>query len=324
MCGIIGASLPDAINPNVVKALLLMAQERGDHATGIGTKDEVIKSAKSAREFIVDLEVPKTNTIVGHTRFATVGSRYMDDNAHPFVYGKNVVTHNGGISNWKDIEKSSLGVKFTVDSQAAAYLINKYNFKSVPKKMKGSFALAWINGEDLNLYRHTNPIYIGKYNGGIVYGSNERYLEIVGASEIQPLPEHVHNVYRNGKLVSSNEVEGPEAVVYKTTYTAQADRTKPFYEETNSAGVLTRGYTYPVYPTHATHPVYISGTYYRWWYDTIAEDGKLLVLCQLDDYYYETYEIDLNSIRNLKWLEKEHHILFNRLNLSPRKIKLLN
>jgi glucosamine 6-phosphate synthetase-like amidotransferase/phosphosugar isomerase protein len=226
MCGIIGYSTPKPINPAIIKALLLMAQNRGGDATGIASHDKVIKKAVTARKFIESLDVPETTTLIGHTRLGTVGSKVLDENAHPFKYGDIVGAHNGGISNYYDIGKK-YEVSFNVDSMAAFYLINRNGFEKALPELKGSFALSWIDKEqNLNLYRHSNPIYIGEYREGIVFGSEERYLQVIGANSIFSIPEHTLFVFKDGALLKREDVPYNEV---KQTHTAHQSSKRANY-----------------------------------------------------------------------------------------------
>lgn len=205
MCGIVGITSSKKINPVVMKALLLMAQSRGTDAAGVATIDTIIKKAVPARSLIRELKIPETNTIIGHTRAATVGAKEKDSNAHPFRYGKIVGAHNGGIGSYLEIAKK-YETTFEVDSMAAFYLIDKIGLDEALKELSGGFALSWIDEEEkLHLYRHANPIFIGEYEDGVLYGSDEKYLQTIGASSIRSVPEHTELVYKDGILLEQRE-----------------------------------------------------------------------------------------------------------------------
>lgn len=324
MCGIVGMSMPENINPITMKALLLMAQARGSDATGIATPEKTIKQAVTAREFIAKVLIPETKNIIGHTRAGIVGDKTKDRNAHPFTYGEVTGTHNGYISNY-EILGTENDKTFEVDSEAIFYLIDKVGITNTPKQLNGSYAVAYFQNEKLHLYRKINPIFVGSLNGGIVYGSTSQYLEVVGANSIEEIPEETLYVFKDGKLLKTKEIEAK-----KYTHSSYQDNSNKSGQNygilttyTMDNGVEVTGRAYLYRSTYASVPEVIGGVTYSHWYDTIRTNIMYFSI-KVADNYFETYRVDLNKIKHLTWLENEHYMFYNRLNLNKTKIKLLN
>jgi glucosamine--fructose-6-phosphate aminotransferase (isomerizing) len=124
----------------------------------------------------------KSSMGFAHTRWATHGSKTIN-NAHPHIsyYRNTIVIHNGIINNYKMIKTFliSKGFKFysETDSEVIANLIEYYylydndcknNFEkcifNLNKNLEGTWALAIINTNDKeNIYitRHGSPLVLG-------------------------------------------------------------------------------------------------------------------------------------------------------------------
>lgn len=159
------------IREGIVRGLALVMQERGTHSTGIACVNgrnnvEIAKKALTASDFIKQPEFKKllsknNRILIGHTRLATVGAR-TDENSHPFHIGSIVGCHNGRVSDYATVYPEA-----TVDSEAIFYTLNKHknNVKSSFKKLRGMFAVTWLNQYDLeNLFFmvNGNPLFLIK------------------------------------------------------------------------------------------------------------------------------------------------------------------
>ncbi len=95
--------------------LLLLSEERGPYATGIGWLDssggyDVLKQPVRATESVKDKAYSRFLTgvscdvtwLIGHTRWPTRGSVHDPANNHPLV-GSLLLTHNGHVSNASEL-----------------------------------------------------------------------------------------------------------------------------------------------------------------------------------------------------------------------------
>jgi predicted glutamine amidotransferase len=168
MCGIVGIAgnlLP--LDKSIFLELLHADVVRGKHATGMiqvkGNFNSVdhFKLAYPAPLF---LELPAVqqellgflnNTVaVGHNRHATKGASGEHKNAHPFKHGNITLVHNGSLTSWLNITPT--GESYTVDSEAICRAMEFEGAESVIPKLRGAFALVWVDSEDgtLNFVRN--------------------------------------------------------------------------------------------------------------------------------------------------------------------------
>lgn len=232
MCGIVGYAGVEPANKTEIQRLIMMSGTRGEHSTGYSADNVIVKEAISPRDFIKKHEIPETNRIIAHTRYATVGAKTMQ-NAHPYQFGDIIGTHNGSLStvNFSDLKRNE-NVTFEVDSQMIYYLIYKYGLDEALPKMEGLFALAWynINNQDLHLYRaHDRPLFIGWKGENLYYGSIEKYLVAIGCVGIKELKEFTEYVYSNGVLterfVNKKPRKKPKDFEYYGSYGSYGSRT---------------------------------------------------------------------------------------------------
>lgn len=200
MCGIAGFSLSPNANVNskrLARSLLLSIENRGFDATGFAYLDstgafQVHKKDVAASDFVKKrLCLPrKARTAIMHTRFATQGDPFWNDNNHPIATGTVVGVHNGHISNddalFRDVEEL-LGLKDirigSVDSEAAFAVLGWTNepVTDVLEALHGTAALAWLdvrtaNPETLHLARvSSSPLIVGEtYDGSVIFASTQQ------------------------------------------------------------------------------------------------------------------------------------------------------
>lgn len=175
MCGLYGSITSKKLTEDqykvrnrILDSLAIVNESRGDQSTGIasitGTEYEIFKNTKKASDFIElkkykNLMGKNADIIIGHTRLATTG-HISKKNAHPFVKGNIIGSHNGIITNHAELDKTAM-----VDSEAIFTVLNRKNnnFKKALPKIEGSFALSWYNLNEpgmVYLALHDNPIAI--------------------------------------------------------------------------------------------------------------------------------------------------------------------
>lgn len=203
MCGICGFTGKGNNIKRITafKALLVANQSRGDDSTGIYLHDSqlVHKKAIDAVKFVPTLNnelLATQQTIIGHTRLATTG-KVSDDNSHPFTFGNITGIHNGMVQNYFAVYPDA-----TVDSESIFYQLNKSgnNYKKALKKLSGSFAIAWLQHGNENLYlvRQDNPLSVAIVDNTLFFNS-----------EYYPLISILYAVY--GNVDKAYELE-PEQV----------------------------------------------------------------------------------------------------------------
>lgn len=233
ICGIAGfsrnrttTSIPNGRRFAV--ALLKTIESRGKHATGVGWWDRntdipwYSKNPGPARHVAETLALPKTGitTLIGHTRYLTLGSAQDNDNNHPVVANHIVCTHNGRVENHNDLI-SLAGMKDErvgiVDSWALPALLSKQEElgASHPTELlelvEGVASLAWLDSSEpdvLHLARcSTRPLTIGwTRKGDLVYSStkttlaNAAKLAHIRVEDVMDVPEGVYVRVVNGEF----------------------------------------------------------------------------------------------------------------------------
>ena len=189
MCGIVGyTGKSEALTP-VIEGLRRL-EYRGYDSAGIAlikNKGEALWVEKRAGK-LGNLEkelgnVPKSNSGIGHTRWATHGGP-TDKNAHPHLdnEGKLAVIHNGIIENYVELrtELEKRGHKFTseTDTESVAHLLSDARkahkgdlaaaMRDVCKQLRGSFTLLAIHSDEPDRIvgaRRNSPLVVGVGNG---------------------------------------------------------------------------------------------------------------------------------------------------------------
>ena len=202
MCGIVGIYTRNKATETHLKwfkTLLLVDQLRGEHATGIAKIDthtgaiNVHKKAMSAVEYLsnkenvefIDKYVDRGNLYIGHNRYATMGNKADDKNAHPFTYKHITMVHNGTVDRWvmKDLEGF---VDLDVDSEMVCRTIANLGIEEAVKKFSGAFSLVWWDDAEksLNFLRNDKrPMSICHYDGTMMWASEEAFLGLILSRE---------------------------------------------------------------------------------------------------------------------------------------------
>ena len=183
MCGIVGITGVQGAAGAVYKRLKLL-EYRGYDSAGIASLSEgnFYLCKRRGRVYSLASEVKHLhgNTAIGHTRWATHG-KPSDENAHPHIFGKFAVVHNGIIENYADLkEKYFCGVGFNseTDSEVIVRLLDKFydgdilsTIKRTVNLLVGSYALVVMcrDFEGIIVTKNKNPAIVG-------YGENANFV----------------------------------------------------------------------------------------------------------------------------------------------------
>ena len=185
MCGIVGAVGINNPRDYALKGLKML-EYRGYDSAGVGFLDQGIKIYKDvgSPEHLGDIlptEI-KTDTIIGHTRWATHGMP-SKENSHPHISAqrKIALVHNGVIENAHDIKVflKEKGYSFysKTDTELVVNLLEYYYFEykdmiqaliKVRSILDGSYALVIVSEDHpgtLFMLKKGSPLLIGKGNG---------------------------------------------------------------------------------------------------------------------------------------------------------------
>tara|TARA_X000001382_G_C3156629_1_gene174779 strand:- start:279 stop:1199 length:921 start_codon:yes stop_codon:yes gene_type:complete len=216
MCGLAGIVLKQesrAVNQTALaidgfRKMLVSAESRGHHSTGFAVIDAssefyIHKAPRSASEFVnkadtlsaLELVDSETSVIMGHTRYGTKGSRYINANNHPIRTQTVIGTHNGSVQNDDELfDKFDMNRFAEVDSEVLFRLfatssgISDFIKNRLPI-VRGRVSMVWADTENpdiVYLYKGNNPLecaYSPEYRA-IFYGSTK---EIVDSSKVSDL-----------------------------------------------------------------------------------------------------------------------------------------
>lgn len=176
MCGIVGTASTEGMSArsdrySFMKIGIDIDSWRGWESTGIALVGKeakaaplVYKRAVNGRDFIqlkkvesLLNDIEKFPVVIGHNRAATTGrGNIVDDNAHPFQYGKITLVHNGHIRNCHDLKGASQGANCPVDSAQVAWAMDANGEMETLQACDGGFCFVWWNSENetLNIARN--------------------------------------------------------------------------------------------------------------------------------------------------------------------------
>ncbi len=187
MCGIIGATGPEAVLPLLLDGLGRL-EYRGYDSAGVALQDGGqlwrARAAVGTKSLVELAEMTSSapdgaRAGIGHTRWATHG-RPTDGNAHPHLdcTGRLAVVHNGIIENYLELgeELVSSGHELVseTDTEVLAHLIEAEiatgvglaaALSSCLARVRGSFSVAAIHTDDPELIvaaRRVSPLIVGR------------------------------------------------------------------------------------------------------------------------------------------------------------------
>ena len=177
MCGIVGYVGRRKAAP-LLTAALKKLEYRGYDSAGIATLNRefhVRKCTGSVSSLKGDIA---GSCGIGHTRWATHGAP-TEANAHPHLYGRFAVVHNGIIENFRTLKEEceARGETFSseTDSEVVAHLLERFYegdlltaLRKTTALLKGSYALALLCRDEpdtIALAREKSPLIVGKGRG---------------------------------------------------------------------------------------------------------------------------------------------------------------
>ncbi|MDQ1295559.1 MAG: hypothetical protein QG608_3444 [Actinomycetota bacterium] len=200
MCGIVGyAGAPDldASALDVILDGLRRMEYRGYDSAGVAllTPEGLVarkRSGKLARllQSLHDDPLPRSNTGIGHTRWATHGAP-TDANAHPHLAaaGRIALVHNGIIENFAALRaqlRDEAGIEFVseTDTEVAAHLLAQAHaacgdlsraMQDVARRLEGAFTLLAVHADVPDTVvgaRRNSPLVVGLGEGANFLGSD--------------------------------------------------------------------------------------------------------------------------------------------------------
>lgn len=187
MCGIVGYVGRRSAAPILLEGLKKL-EYRGYDSAGVAVLDKknlhVMKRVGSVEKLGQALSF-EGRIGIGHTRWATHGAP-TEANAHPHVYGRIAIVHNGIIENMKELKEECLarGEKFAseTDTELVAHLMERYfegdillALRRAAARLTGSFAIAALcaeGPEKIALARRSSPLVVGRGEDGMYLASD--------------------------------------------------------------------------------------------------------------------------------------------------------
>jgi glucosamine--fructose-6-phosphate aminotransferase (isomerizing) len=199
MCGIVGYVGPivDGRAQSVVMEGLARLEYRGYDSAGVAmvAEGQVVTSKRAGKlanlvDALAEVPLPKSDTAIGHTRWATHGAP-TDLNAHPHLGGgdgKVALIHNGIIENFHGLKSALIdeGVLFLseTDTEVVAQLLARsYDevgdlteaMRQVVGHLKGAFTLLAVHADQPGVVvgaRRNSPLVVGVGEGETFLGSD--------------------------------------------------------------------------------------------------------------------------------------------------------
>ncbi|MBW2993200.1 glutamine--fructose-6-phosphate transaminase (isomerizing) [Candidatus Woesearchaeota archaeon] len=200
MCGIIGYKGHRNANKVVLDGLKSL-EYRGYDSWGIANKTGIINVLKNTGKIgeIDKIELPESDTAIGHTRWATHGG-VTKENAHPHVSNNNNISavHTGIIENFQELRGFLKENGFRFSSETDTEIIPNFieyfmklgddfkeAFRKTLLKIDGSYAI-------VAMYNDSEQILFGRHGSPLVLGVGER--EFFVASDVPAFLQHTTKV----------------------------------------------------------------------------------------------------------------------------------
>lgn len=184
----------------------------------------------------------KSEAVILHTRWSTIGNPEDNDNNHPVVRPGVAMVHNGSIRNAKQLYKlAGSGQRAAVDSDAIAALIETaYEPDELFDRftrIDGLAAIAWLEVTNRKADRDalwaaridTRPLVIGETPAGDLLGASTMEALLMAASHadvtlttMEELPEGTVIQVKGGRVIERWEIETGSGMV-ETTAEYDAD-----------------------------------------------------------------------------------------------------
>ncbi len=233
-CAVVGLiNVPEAANYCYLG--LYSLQHRGQEGAGIVTSDGEVMIAHRDMGLVADVFTAETlkslegNSAVGHTRYATFGSKDWA-NLQPFVanFADNsfAVAHNGNLINANEIrtelEQSGSIFSSTSDTEVILHLIAKAErskplserVASALSRVKGAYSIAVLSHTSLVAARDPHgvrPLSLGKLGEGYIVASETCAFDLVGAEFVRDIePGEILQIHRDGSMHSDYSLRNPK------------------------------------------------------------------------------------------------------------------
>lgn len=118
-----------------------------------------------------------TELLLGHNRAATLG-KVSTANAHPFLDGSTILVHNGTLSTWASLHRST---ETNVDSEAICFEVENSGIKETVAKLNGAFTICTydVNEREFNIIRNEErPMWLAgvKDKDALIFASDPGFI----------------------------------------------------------------------------------------------------------------------------------------------------
>ncbi|MFN3966134.1 MAG: amidophosphoribosyltransferase [Endomicrobiia bacterium] len=209
MCGLFGIYGASEC-ANITYFGLYALQHRGQESAGIVVSDgEKLKTYKGMGlvNDVFNEENLKQLTghiAIGHVRYSTTGPSVIE-NAQPFVAnfssGQIAIAHNGNLTNTRylrnKLESEGSIFQTTMDSEIIVHLIARSRKSTIIDRIidalnqvKGAYSLLFLVENKIIAIRDPNgfrPLWLGRLNNSVVFGSETCAFDIIQAEAIREL-----------------------------------------------------------------------------------------------------------------------------------------